>query len=120
MSVARNFRKFGVNFETNLKDKLSSLNKQLQNFFAIKSLGDIGGNSLVGDVPVVFCTNVKELIEQIMASRNINEENVLIKFGIDGGGGFFKITLSIISSKQQSKTERFKDGGVRRYIFFNC
>ena len=117
LSIAKNFRKFGVKFEANMKEKLSSFNKQLKNFFEIKNLGEIGGHDSVKDIPIVHCSNVQGLIDKMLATRDTQKEDVLIKFGIDGGGGFFKITLSIVSLEQQSKSVRFKDGGVRRFVF---
>lgn len=117
LNVVRNFRKSGVKFETNLKKKLSSYNRQLQDFFEIKSMGDIGGSESVKDIPIVYCTDVKGLIQKIQEARKMFGEEMLIKIGIDGGGGFFKITLSIISLEQETESNRFKDGGVRRSVF---
>lgn len=119
LSVTRNFRKFGVRFETNLKGKLSAYSRQLEDFFEIKTLGDVGGSENVRDVPIVHCVNVEGLIRKVQEVRQSSGEESMIKFGIDGGGGFFKITLSLIASPQQSsKSDGFRDGGVRRSVFF--
>lgn len=117
INVTKNFRQHGIKFEPNLKRKLSSFNRQLRDFFEVKNIREIGGVESVGDIPVVYCVDVEGLIRKIQEARKINGEDVLIKFGIDGGGGFFKITLSVIAAEHENKTERFKDGGVRRSVF---
>lgn len=122
LSIAKSFREHGVKFESGFRDKLSVLNRQLKDFFEITSLrsaADNGTTEHVEDTPVVYCTDVPGLIQHIKEKRQIGE--ALIKIGIDGGGKFFKITLSVIPTnpQHQSKSNQFKDSGVRRFVQFS-
>lgn len=71
------------------------------------------------DLPVVYCTDVPKLIERVREGRSIGEENQLIKLGIDGGGGSFKITLTVMSTdpaQHRGLKGEFKQGGVKRLL----
>lgn len=111
------------------------MNFQLSDLFSITDLGEVAKgksykkNSNVSnqecsflaqnihlaqssDVPVVYCNDVPELIQRIKSCRPACEDE--IKIGIDGGGGFLKITLSVISKSQNNVANVFKDSGVKR------
>ena len=79
----------------------------------------------------VYCNNVKELIKYIQDKRKINEFD--LKFGTDGGGGFLKICLSVLSNRDELNSNssnkksrqiykdgisanKFKDSGVKKLI----
>ena len=61
-----------------------------------------------------------------MAKRNLDSDDLLIRVGIDGGGGFLKIGLSVFELDDASTTHsprsklssglarKFKDSGVKR------
>lgn len=121
LSVAKSLRGHGVQFESGFRDKMSTLNRQLMNFFeisSIKSAVDNGSTLPVEDTPIIYCTDVPGLIKHIKEKRQIDNDEVLIKLGIDGGGSFFKITLSIVPTSQQNQpsSNQFKDSGVRRFV----
>lgn len=42
------------------------------------------------------------------------DDEVLVRIGIDGGGGFFKICLSIFLMTREAEKASFKDSGVKR------
>ncbi|XP_065087034.1 uncharacterized protein LOC135708811 [Ochlerotatus camptorhynchus] len=133
LRIMKSLKRGGVSFETGLKGKLSKLNSQLGDLFSIVELGEVHGlkksklkcsflaeNVHLGqcaDVPVIFCNNISELLQRIKKSRHTSEEELFIKLGIDGGGGFFKITLSVVSKTQNNSTDDFKDSGVKRLHF---
>lgn len=75
--------------EPHLKRKLLDSNHTLDHLFQCKTFNflNVKQNS-VSDAPelVVYCTDLQELIDSTIKSRNINKEH--LKFGIDGGGGF--------------------------------
>lgn len=69
------------------------------------------------NVPVIYCTDVPKLIDRIKVARKFEEgDEVLIKIGIDGGGGFLKITISLLLENHSEPTDSFKDGGVKRLL----
>ena len=45
----------------------------------------------------MFVQNLKEFVSEILKLRNYDQENTLLKLGLDGGQGFFKMTLNIIN-----------------------
>lgn len=64
----------------------------------------------------VVCNNLIEFIHYVTDSRNIFDFH--LNFGIDGGGGSLKFTLSIQAKNEHQKTsknaEKWKDTGVKK------
>ena len=56
----------------------------------------------------------------MIKDRNIDEENMLIRIGLDSGAGFFKVCLSIFDlrdTKQSGRLDaRFKDSGIKKVM----
>ena len=68
---------------------------------------------------LVFCKDIPGFIDFIKESRGIKDEGASVKFGIDGGQNFFKVTVNVIvPPKKKTKTNkiksRYKDGGVKK------
>lgn len=82
--------------ESGLKRKLSIKAHSVDAFFSHKEfpLVHIKGNQ-VSNAPVIgiYCTNVQEFIKHVREERNVSKDH--LKLGIDGGGGFLKICLSM-------------------------
>lgn len=73
------------------------------------------------NVPVVFCNDLTGFTEEVMKLRNLpNRESLLLKFGVDEGQSFLKVTLSVIHVLAHTDTEkktfrsRLKDSGVKK------
>ena len=69
----------------------------------------------------VMCNNVPDFIDVILRERLLEDkDSVLIRIGIDGGGGFLKICLSIFdingpfSNVQSGVSNKFKESGVKK------
>ena len=69
----------------------------------------------------VVCNNLPELIDMILEKRGREwGENILIRLGIDGGGGFFKVCMSIFDkddpypSVKSGLSKKFKESGVKK------
>lgn len=117
-------------FEVNLTQKLITLNHTLDSYFDVKNCDFVNvKNNIKNNVieTVVFCNNLKGLIEYVKRNRQL--EQVHLKFGIDGGGGFLKVCLSVQSiDKSNCESEiplrqsynqgvaakKFKDSGVKK------
>ena len=74
---------------------------------------------------VVVCNDLNGLIDKLILERGVDEKNMLIRIGLDGGVGFMKICLSIFESeskpppaikKRKRLGERFKDSGVKNVV----
>ena len=72
------------------------------------------------DEHVIVTKNLSQFIDDIILRRNLSKESVLVRVGLDGGGGFFKVCLSIFDlnaaslplKKESAKT--FRDSGVKK------
>ena len=58
---------------------------------------------------VVGCNDLNALIKRVIEERGINESNMLIRIGMDGGGGFMKMWMSIfqLNSNNQGETSGY-------------
>ena len=70
-----------------------------------------------GDVEetVIFCCDIKCLVEKCIKKRDLVFSKLRFKIGVDGGGGFLKICMNIISEDDEDqpvvkKRRLFKDG----------
>lgn len=122
--VASNNRKA---IEPNLKQKMSDKLHSVDQFFEVKPFNFTvikAGNVTNVIRHVAYCKNVAGLIEYVKDVRHCRD--VHLKFGIDGGGGFLKVNLSI-QSKEATVAEvsrqtyndgvaskRFSDRGVKK------
>lgn len=118
--------------EPNLKEKLSARIHTLDDFFALKyfHFKNIKANKTT-DAPrfTVYCKNLSGFINYVIEKREVSRFH--LKFGMDGGGGSLKVSLSIQSidddngdsamdqSKRQTyedgvASKRFRDSGVKK------
>lgn len=65
--------------------------------------------------PVVYCNDVRGLVDHVLSKRGVQKDNAFYKVGVDGGGGSFKVTLSIIEKEFELKG-RCKDTGVKMLL----
>lgn len=123
-----------IGFEKNYQKQIVDKTHTLDDFFEICSFKFVNElNNKITDAPgkAIICKNLGELINFVIGSgqRNLNLSDVDIKFGIDGGGGFLKICMSLQTSKckaeQELKYKRknynkiFADSGVKK-LFIIC
>lgn len=102
LRVATNNRKI---VECGLKEKLTSTSHSVDNFFSSKKFVFVNvKEKQVSDAStnVVYCTDVPAFIAHINEQRQ--SSNSHLKLGIDGGGGFLKICLSV-QSKNNTETQ---------------
>ncbi|CAH0547000.1 unnamed protein product [Brassicogethes aeneus] len=115
-------------FEPYLKEKMQNLNHALDSYFTSKECKVIctekKNKENIATETLVYCSNIDGLLKRIKNKRDVNETH--LKFGIDGGGGFLKICLSVqktnaidgpkhrFSYKDSNATTKFKDSGVKK------
>ena len=109
--------------EGNLKQTLYQMNHQIDDLFQVTNIDfvKIEKNEIVEKTPrwSVVCRDVDELIRRTKERRQFGDEEILIKVGIDGGGGFLKICLSIFEfepNSQPAKHACFKNSGVKKLL----
>ena len=80
--------------ESKIRNKIHDTNHQLDSFFEMRQLVyrfEDKETKLVENLehPTIVCTNLPGLIDKIIETRKqIENESLLIKISIDGGGGF--------------------------------
>lgn len=116
--------------EPNLKEKLSEKSHCLDKYFDAKMFNFVytkGKQTTAATETVAYCIDTKGLIEHLAKKRSVS--NFHLKFGIDGGGGFLKVCLSIQSNNSHLSNEKhrqkyedgicakkFKDSGVNKLM----
>ena len=92
--------------EKNLGDKIRGFNRKLEDLFERRICNFVNVNEAqeVKDnfqQHFVVCNNINTLIDKIIEESSLNEENILIRIGLDGGGGFVKTCLSLFDIKER-------------------
>ena len=83
--------------EPNIREKLHGLNHRLDDFFDVTEMNFEESDKR----PVVICTDLNALIYHLFEQRGIaNDSTVIIKFGIDLGGGYLKFCMNIICQSE--------------------
>ena len=116
--------------EPSLTEKIIAKNRRLQDMFEGKictfsTVNESNQTRVNFEQHVSICNDLNGSVEKIIQERNIEEKNMLIRIGFDGGGGFMKICLSIydLSENQQNDDqtgtwkrlrERFKNSSVKK------
>ena len=93
--------------EPNLKKISSTRIHGVDEFFTTEVFNFI--NIVVNKVTespqvVAYCKNLKGLIDHVKDARNVSE--VDLKFGIDGGGKFLKVCLSVMSTENCAQIDK--------------
>ena len=100
--LAREFKKEGVNFEAHLREELQALSHSLDSFFEVEKLEFLGKDKDNGDVPVmldlVYLTDTEAFISYIIGERDLDPEKAIVRVGLDGGQGSFKVVASIFET----------------------
>lgn len=111
-------RGLDIEIAPNVSSKLTILNQSLQNYFEVTQLPfDLSDNHEMVMKSVVYCNDVPGLVNHVISKRGIEVANSFCKVGVDGGGGSFKITLSIIEgSRDTNSKSNTKDTGVKMLL----
>ena len=130
-TVAREFRSSQgrKSIESGLKEQLQNAPLVLQKFFKTVYIQLQVRNKETKElqtvmIKVVYCHDIPGYKEHLKKERG-NSDEVDVKVGIDGGGGFFKVTINIIEKKspldmksppKKRQAKDKKDGGVKKLL----
>ena len=67
----------------------------------------------------MFCNDVTILVGLICQERGLNEDDIVLKIGVDGGKEFLKLTLTIISGLKETQGLSFKETSAKK-MFILC
>ena len=67
----------------------------------------------------VYTNNINGLIDKVIDHRSLNRADTFIRIGLDGGGGFVKICVSVFDAKSKesrksSLSKKYLDSGVKK------
>lgn len=114
-------RGMDIEVPSNLPQQITNANQMLKEFFSITRISfDLekekkNPQACASTKPAVYCNDVKALIQFILTVRSLSLADVFFKIGADGGGGSFKITLSIVEKNQRNE-KGGKDTGVKKLL----
>ena len=113
-------------FEKSVKRKMFSRNHSLDQFFEhmmIQFTRNVKGTKVTEnfDQHVVVVSDFQKFIDEVVQVRHLDKDNCLIKIGLDGGGGFFKVCSSVfdlmgrgVPTPGSSFGKKFLDTGVKK------
>ena len=112
--------------ESGVKGKLRAINRQLSDLFVSRRCIFATENETLKtrenfEQHVIVCNDVNEVVERVIKTREIDEDNMIVRIGMDGGGGFMKVCLSVFDMRLEKKEQgrlknRFKDSGVKKLL----
>jgi hypothetical protein len=91
--------------ESGLTSKLYDDDHRLQQFFSCTEAEFDVSKSERALRPVVYCSDTGSLMEFLLHHRQVESEGLLAKVGIDGGGGFMKVCLNLLSVTEHSSDQ---------------
>ena len=127
LTLAQNMRHNNRDIiESNLKLKMIERNHQLDDFFVHEYLlfnrEDKELKKVVNDKEhAIIANDICGLIDKVFEVRGLDEENSLLRIGLDGGGGFLKVCMSAFDlrgsfSNEKTLSKKFKDSGVKKAL----
>ena len=85
--------------EPNFKTKFIEIGKKLSAHFTQTDIEVCNDKSQRRKQLVVHCKNLGELLNDVLLQRQVYTQHI-VKLGLDGGGGFFKVSLGIQEMEQ--------------------
>ena len=103
--LARDFKKQGLKFEEHIREDLEKLSHSLDEFFTVESLEfevksgkGKNANTTKELKDLVFLKDPQAFFDHIVEERGLDREKLLVRVGLDGGQGSFKVVVSIFET----------------------
>ena len=105
LTLARSFRTEGVKFEPHIREELLKLSHSLDNFYTVESI-EVTKTEKVKKKTVetkvmrdlVFLKDPVGFIDHVIQERGLDKEKVMVRIGLDGGQGSFKVVASVFET----------------------
>ena len=102
INIGARYRKYhgGNSVEPHFVSALNASGDACKKYFNLEHCyfeQNVTGLNVEVSKPLVFCNNVRQFINFVKEMRDIRaDEDYVAKFGLDGGGGSIKVTMSLI------------------------
>ena len=117
--------------ESGLKEALVERNHLLEDLFICEDVQLMSSSGEEDEKVLVYCSDVDELLRRLVESRELDEETMTVKIGLDGGQGSLKVVMSVVAKIDDTKTgrrqfgegvatEHHKLGSVHRLMVLAC
>ena len=105
LKTAREFKSGGVKFEPHIREDLEKLSHCLDEFYTVEKLDfiekkQVKKKSVTSNVmlDLVYLKDPVAFIEHVIKERGLDKEKVLVRIGLDGGQGSFKVVASVFET----------------------
>ena len=105
LMIARDYKKQGVKFEAHIREDLEKLSKSLDEFYTVESFEfeeTVGKGRSARKIKVVkdlvFLKDPAAFVDHIVEERGLERDQVMVRVGLDGGQGSFKVVVSIFET----------------------
>ena len=107
LTIARSLKTTGVKLEPKICEELLRMSHSLDHFYIVEKIEFTKTDTVnkkrvetrvMGDL--VYMKDVPGFVEHVLAERGLDKENddILVRVGLDGGQGFFKVIVSIFKA----------------------
>ena len=105
LMIARDFKKQGVKFEAHIREDLEKLSNSLAEYYTVESFEfeeNVGkgksAKKIKVDKDLVFLKDPAAFVDHIVKERGLDKDQVIVRVGLDGGQGSFKVMVSIFET----------------------
>ena len=103
--------------EPGFRENLIEISKKAEGFYSNTTLRlQISNKIGYEDRVLVFCNDVEALVMYVLNARGYDPYNHLVRIGLDGGGGMFKVVVNIVDTTGLHAKGSFKDTSVKRTL----
>ena len=98
LTMCKEFRDKGVKFESHSREDIERLSHCLDEFYTVEKLDfKVKSSNKAAETTVeldlVYLKDPVKFIEHVIEERGLDKSKVLVRLGLDGGQGSFKMTI---------------------------
>ena len=100
-------------FKMNLKKAIAARSNLLEDYFQTEMTTFLNSDGQKISLPLTSLIDINVIVSLICEKRGLNENEVVVVLGVDGGQQKLIITLAICPSYEKPKTERQKEASIK-------
>ena len=98
--------------EPGWKEKLYNINHKLDDHFELRLLQYTDNQNEHFNRWTVMCSDLSDFVDYLIRERNLDTSSMILKIGVDGSGGFLKVTL--LAFDFSDSNSKFMNSGARK------